>query len=296
MSEQTAAPAPADTANVEQAPAKPASSPVDEVAAATPDKAGSRNPEPNKYKREINDLLEAYETKQARLSKERAAARAAEPEPEPQGLLEGESWDGIYTSQPPEVQRAMAEVRKAFTRKTQELAAERRKIEAQNQAFMKSGLMDSLAEDAGKVPDEFDPFNADHIQQLIDAKVASRLKQVLEPIHKQNKQHEAAARYQTFKESHPDLIENGNIKKGVYEALQKDPSLKLEAAYWMVKGKLMSAEREVEASKAEVRRRAKRKAALISDKGRRPGKQVLSPDLKDKSAWEIYETLKTQRG
>ena len=297
MEEQAAAPAPvADTAPVEAAPAE-TPAPVDEVAAATPADAGRRNPQGDKYKREVNELLTAYETKQARIAQERREAAAKAPAPEPQGLLEGESWDGIYKAQPPDVQRAMAEMRKAFTRKTQDLAAEKRKVEAQNKALMESGIVEQLAVDAGRVPEDFDPFNPDHLMQVVEAKVAARLQQVLEPLHKQNQQHEARARYESFKEQHPDLVNNDSIKSGVYKALQNDPNLKLEAAYWMVKGKALAAEQAENKERAEVRRRAAQRAAQVTGRGGRPGKQVLSPDVTEGNAWDIYQRLlKAQQG
>tara|TARA_R100000654_G_scaffold16146_1_gene34038 strand:- start:2543 stop:3412 length:870 start_codon:yes stop_codon:yes gene_type:complete len=287
MDEQTAAPEATDTAAVEPGH-------VDEVAAATPENAGRRNPNSNQYKQEVENLLTAYETRKARQLQEQREAKESEPEPEPEGLREGESWDSVYSNQPEEVQRAMAEMRKMMTRKTQELAAEKRKIEAQNKALMESGVLDSLKEQAGNAPEDFDPFNADHIQQLIESKVASRLQQILEPLHKKNQQSEAQARYENFKSAHPDLVDDSNVKKGVYEALQSDPSLKLEAAYWMVKGKMLTAERQLDNDRAVVRRRAQQRAALITDRGQRPGKAVLSPDIKDKSAYEIYQTLKSR--
>jgi len=290
MEEQTAAPAPvADTAPVETAP-------VDEVAAATPPDAGRRNPKTDKYKQEVNDLLTAYETKQARLATERREAAARVPKPEPEGLLEGESWDGIYAKQVPEVQRAMGELRRTFTQKTQELAAERRKVEAQNKALMESGIVDQLAADAGKVPDDFDPFNPEHLQQVIEAKVASRLKQVLEPLHKQNQQHEARAKYENFKEQHPDLVNDDAIKSGVYAALQSDPSLKLESAYWMVKGKALAQQQRENKDRADVRRRAHQRAAQVTGRGTRPGKQVLTAEMRDGNAWQIYNRLLKARG
>lgn len=291
MEEQTAAPAPADTA----APAETAAPPADEVAAAMPEGAGERTPTPNKYKQEVENVLVAYEQKQARLAQERQARAEAEAPAEPPGLLEGESWDTIYKEQPEQVQRAMAEMRKAFTRKTQELAAERRKLEAQNQALMQSGLMEELTAQAGAAPENFDPFNPDHIKQVIESKVAARLKEVLEPLHKQNQQHEAKARYQNFKEQHPDLLQDDGVKKGVYDALQKDPSLKLEQAYWMVKGRMADAAQQKAQSRAALQRRAAQRAALVTDRGVRPGKPVLSPDLKDASAFDIYQALKAQR-
>lgn len=293
MDKTTGAPAatPADTAPVESTPA-----PVDEVAAATPENAGNRAPMPNKYKQEVENLLVAYEKKQARLATERAEAERNKPEPEPQGLLEGESWDSVYKAQPPEAQRAMAELRKAFTRKTQELAQEKRKIEAQNKAFSDSGLMDSLRDQAGKAPKDFDPFNADHIQQLIDSKVAARLQQVLEPLHKKNQQHEAAAKYSTFKENHPDLTEDPIVKQGVYKALQENPNLKLSDAYWAVKGRLSAEEQRQASERKQVRARAARRAAGVPSQGRRPGQRIVNPELKKKSAWEIYNALKAGGG
>jgi len=293
MEEQTAAPAPTDTAAPAEA-AAPATQ-VDEVAAAMPEGAGERSPTPNKYKQEVENVLAAYEQKQERLSQEREAREAAAVPAEPQGLLEGESWDSIYKEQPEQVQRAMAEMRKAFTRKTQELAAERRKLDAQNQALMHSGLMDELTAQAGSMPEDFDPFNPEHIKQVIESKVASRLKEVLEPLHKQNQQHEAKARYENFKEQHPDLLQDASVKKGVYDALQKEPSLKLEQAYWMVKGRMADAAQQKALSRAALHRRAAQRAALVTDRGVRPGKAVLSPDLKDASAYDIYQALKAQR-
>lgn len=267
---------------------------TDEVAAATPDNAGNRSPESrDKYKNEVNRLLDAYEQKQARIAQEKA--KAPKPEPEPEGLREGESWDSVYQSQPPEVQRAMAEMRKMMTRKTQELARERKALEAQQAALANSGIMETLAKQAGNTPEDFDPFNPDHINAAIEAKVAQRLQEVLAPINQQHQHREAVNRYEAFKAEHPDLTTDPDVKQGVYAALQSDPNLKLEAAYWMVKGKMLSKQRADDAAKAQVRQRAIKRAATIADRGVKPGRQVIAPDLKNASAWDIYNELKKAR-
>jgi hypothetical protein len=266
----------------------------DEVASATPENAGSRNPASgDKYKAEVNNLLDAYEKKQSRLAEE----RAKQAPPEEQGLLEGESWDSIYAKQPPEVQRAMSEMRKMMTRKTQELSMERKKLEAQNKAFIESGLIDQLAREADKGPADFDPFNPEHVAAAIEAKVAKRLKEVLEPLSHQHHQQEQVARYENFKSEHPDLLGDAAIKQGVGAALKADPNLTLEAAYWMVKGKLLHAEKQTAQDRRDLERRAAKRAALITDKGTKPGTPVInSPELKSMSAVDIYNTLKAARG
>lgn len=264
---------------------------TDEVAAATPADAGKRGAEAgNKYKAEVNRLLDAYEAKQARLAKEAASA----PAPEPEGLREGESWDSVYASQPPDVQRAMAEMRKMMTRKTQELAREKKNLEAQQQALANSGLLDTLAKQAGTMPQDFDPFNPEHIQAAIEAKVAQRLKEVLEPISQQQQKREAVTRYESFKAEHPDLLEPV-IKSEVFAALQADKNLSLDAAYWMVKGKMLSKQSAEQQAKAEIRKRAMQRAAVIGDRGSKPGREVVAPDIREGSAWEIYQQLKKVR-
>jgi hypothetical protein len=259
------------------------------------------NSERAQVRKKVDDLLKAHEQKTETARAEAAAKAKAEAEAKAQeeaktaGLLEGESWDAIYKGQPPEVQRAMDEVRKSTTRQAQALAAERKKLEAQTRALADSGLLETLAADAGKVPEEFDPFNPEHMKQLIEAKVAERLRQVVEPLHKQTQQAQAAAEYEAFKTSHPDLTADPEVKAAVVSALKADPNLRLEAAYWMVKGQRASAAEAAAAKSAEVRRRAAQRAAGVVDRGRRPGEPVLTDDMRKMSGPDLYEHLLKQK-
>jgi len=268
----------------------------DPVEAATPEDAGRRGAEQDKYRQEVSNLLDAYEQRTAEQARAaRQAKEAAKPVEEPQGLLEGESWDSIYANQPEDVQRAMASLRASFTRKTQELANERRLLKAQNEAFRNSGIIDDLQKAVANAPEEFDPFNPEHVQAAIDARVALRLKEVLDPLQKSHQQHEAQARYETFKEQHPDLVNNDTIKQGVYKALQSDPNLKLQDAYWRVKGQMLAEKERQESERRTVRRRAAQRAAKLTGEGRRPGVEVVDDDLRGKDAWTIYQALKSRQ-
>ncbi len=65
----------------------------------------------------------------------------------------------------------------------------------------------------------------------------------------------------------------------------------------MVKGKLLHAEKQVAQDRRDLERRAAKRAALITDKGTKPGTPVInSPELKSMSAVDIYNTLKAARG
>ena len=246
---------------------------------------------PDKYRSELNSMLDTYEKKQAKLAKE----AASQPEPEPEGLREGESWDSVFNKQPPDVQRAMAEMRKMMTRKTQDLSRERKALEAQQQALANSGILDSLTQQAGGMPQDFDPFNPEHIQAAIEAKVAAKLKEVLEPINSQHKQREAVQRYEGFKADHPDLSSDPAVKAGVVAALQADKHLTLEAAYWMVKGKMLSNQKTTDEEKQAIRKRAMQRAATIGGTGRKPVGVEKAPDMKGMDAWQIYNTLLAQK-
>jgi len=180
-------------------------------AAAPKDKGATLTGEPA-WKKQINDLVERAE--KARADKE---AKAAPPEPE--GLKEGESWDSIYASQPPEVQRAMAEMRKMVTRKTQELAAEKKAIEAQRKALVAPEIAKAL--EAPAVAGEVDPFDPKSLSAHIEAEVKRRLAEVLEPVRKQSQQAEAQQRYESFMAEHPDLSADKALRTEVAALLSR---------------------------------------------------------------------------
>lgn len=279
--ETTGAPAPADTAPVSEA--EPSVG-VEDVSSPSD---GAQN-----ARERVNRLLEEYEESQA----QRAAEKQKEPAPEPEGLRDGESWDSVYKSSTPEQQRALASLRADYTRKTQELARQRRAIEAQNKAFADSGILESLKGQSGEMPADFDPFNPEHVKAAIQAQVALKLKELVEPLHHQQKANEASARYQDFKEKHPDLLSDPAVKEGVMKALKKDESLTLETAYWAVKGHLAHAAKEKETARQTVRRRAQQRAAGVPSTGRRPsGGHTISPEIKEGKAWDIYNRLLSQR-
>jgi len=287
----------AQPAAAPQAPQTGSAEVVDEVAEATPKDAGERNGRPDdKYKKEIDAILDAHEAKMARLAKAKGDSVRAQPQPEPEGLRPGESWDEIYKSQPPEVQRAMAEMRRAMTQKSQELAKERRVLETQRKALSDSGLLGQLAKESGAMPEEFDPLNPEHILLAIEAKVANRLKEVLEPLHKQSQQQDAVARFEAFKSEHPDLVSDPAIKNGVAELLKADQNISLVNAYWVVKGRVLAAKEAKMVEREAIRKRAAEHAVGLLEKGSNPGKPVVTKaQSKGLSGWEIYQRLKAAK-
>ena len=256
-------------------------------AAAPKDKGATLTGEPA-WKKQINDLVERAE--KARADKEAKAA----PPPEPEGLKEGESWDSIYASQPPEVQRAMAEMRKMVTRKTQELAAEKTAIEAQRKALVAPEIAKAL--EAPPLAGEVDPFDPKSLSAHIEAEVKRRLAEVLEPVRKQSQQAEAQQRYESFMAEHPDLSADKALRTEVAALLKQNAALDLSTAYYAVKGRRSRAAEAEAAKRVALESRAAQRAALNVSTGPRVAGGRVEPSIDPKaSAWEIYQTLAKAR-
>lgn len=215
----------------------------------------------------------------------------------------GLSWEQAMAEAPPHVQALMKSMRADYTRKTQELAAERKSLAAEREALLKSGTLDKLKATAEADPGELNPFDEASIAARIEREVARRLHEALAPIEQEHKQAQAKQEYHSFLQKNPDLKTDPEIRKEVYTALQKNPALDLESAYYAVKGrKLASAEAQREARKAAEREAARAAALTATASGKRAGTPTLDADAlpprkagERLDAWAIYEQLKRQR-
>lgn len=260
--------------------------------APAPEDPGYKPAEQPQWQKDIDAIVTRAEQAREKKEQEEAKARAAE---EAAGLLEGESWDSVYKSQPPEVQRAMAQLRKDYTKKTQELAAQRKALDAQMKALAANpALEQSLA--APAPTGEVDPFDPKSLSAHIEAEVKRRLAEVLAPVREQHNRAEAQARYDTFMAQHPELTANKELRVEVAAALKADPRLTLENAYYAVKGRRAAAAESEAARRAALEQRAVKAAALNVTTGPRLNGRVV-PDIDVKAdAWTIYQQLAKAKG
>lgn len=260
--------------------------------APAPEDPGYKPAEQPQWQKDIDAIVTRAE--QAREKKEQEAAKAQAAE-EAAGLLEGESWDSVYKSQPPEVQRAMAQLRKDYTKKTQELAAQRKALDAQMKALAANpALEQALATPAPS--GEVDPFDPKSLTAHIEAEVKRRLAEVLAPVREQHNRAEAQSRYDTFMAQHPDLSSNKELRVEVAAALKADPRLTLENAYYAVRGRRAAAAESEAARRAALEQRAVKAAALNVTTGPRLNGRVV-PDIDPKAdAWTIYQQLAKAKG
>jgi hypothetical protein len=167
------------------------------------------------------------------------------------------SWDDAIRQVPPDIASLMKNMRADYTRKTQELAEQRRDFVREREALMKGA--DTLKE--VEVPD-YDPFNEQSINARIEAEVTRRLREVLEPMQAEYETMAAEDSYKSFLSAHPDFKEDKALRSEVQHMLEANESLDLETAYWAAKGKQAKAEREKERTRKAADRRARKEAAM----------------------------------
>ena len=184
------------------------------------------------YDRQVDQMLERYN-----------AEKEGQEAPEPETLREGESWDNIYNDLPESAQRAMASLRADYTRKTQELAEQRKSIQEEQERLsaLRMNLEDNAAykaiqQAAEADTGEFDPYDTESFQRYVNRIVAEKLNAVLQPMAEQQMKAQAKAKVQSFMSQHPELQQDGEFKTKVRETLLANESLTLQDAYWIVKG------------------------------------------------------------
>jgi len=198
----------------------------------------------------------------------------------------GLSWEQAVKSVPPDIAKLMRSMQADYTRKTQELAEQRKDFKREREALMRG--KEALTEPE-ELP-EYDPFNEASINARIEREVTRRLQQVLEPMQAEYEQMAAQDNYKAFLQQHPDFETDTGLRSEVQHLLENNEALDLETAYWAAKGKAAKAEAAKASEARAAKRRAAKEAALkgtgTSRKGGRQGRPKRG-DLRNTSAADI---------
>lgn len=268
--------------------------PVEAVVEDTPEVSTESPPSIERYKddydKQVDALLAKYE-----------AEKNGEPAPEPEGLREGESWDKLFDEADPQSQRAMQQLRADYTRKTQELASQRKELEEQRTQLeaMKTSLEDNAAykaikEAAQADAGDFDPYDTESFQRYVNKIVAEKLQAVLQPMAEQQMKHQAQAKIQTFMAEHPELQTDQELRAQVRETLESNESLSLQDAYWIVRGRRSHSVSEREQMQELAFRKAAKVSGLKVGVGQNKGMTVPTGATKMKAA-DLYQHLLKQK-
>jgi len=197
------------------------------------------------------------------------------------------SWADAMDRVPPDIAKLMKGMQADYTRKTQELSSQRKDMHREREALIRGTSKLKAPEE---LPD-YDPFNEQSIAARIEAEVAKRLREVLDPMEQEYHSMKAEDSYKSFLSEHPDLEDNEALRGSVQELLEANQSLDLETAYYAVKGRMKTSQRAQEEQTRAARKKAEREAAFKgTGLSRRPGRAAKpgKSDLKKMSAADIY--------
>jgi len=191
----------------------------------------------------------------------------------------------------PQAAELMRKQQADYTRKTQELAKTRREMLREREALQRGARKIAPPEELG----EFDPFNEQSVQARIEAEVARRLQDVLQPMQQEYELMAAEEAYQGFLQAHPDFESDVELRAEVQQALESSPSLDLETAYYAVQGRRARHQAAETQQRSAAERKARREAAVRGTGMPRKGGAPVRPngrDLKKMSSADILALAK----
>ena len=193
----------------------------------------------------------------------------AAPAPPEGGNTGGKlSWEEAVKRVPPNVATLMRKMQADYTKKTQEVATQRKELQQERESLLKMKV--EVPTDLG----EYDPFNEGSVQKRIEAEVAKRMKELLEPMQQEAELLKAENDYSNFLAENPDFRTDTGLRSEVQSLLEANPSLDLTTAYWAAKGKQAKLGKapaaEGRGASPAARQAAKEAAAVVAPSRRAP--------------------------
>lgn len=209
-----------------------------------------------------------------------------------EGGHKGINYNEVISSLPDDARNLLSNIRADYTRKTQEIAEQRKALEALQASLLKGADNSNMHDVANRDTVELDPYDTASFEAKIQQEVARRMQELLEPMREEQYRMTKRAQLDKFKAENPDLMD---FKKPIAELLQSNANLSLEDAYHIVKGRTLTEQNKT--LKAELDARTSR----MRDVGLKLSQGSSARDLKSvpahlKKGHEIYAWLKNQKG
>lgn len=205
------------------------------------------------------------------------------------------SWADAMKRVPPDVARLMKQMQADYTKKTQEIAAQKKEVLREREALLKG-----YRPPEQKPLPEYDPYSEEAILARVQAEVDRRLAEVLAPAREEFEVLQAEAQYNEFVSANPDFESDQELRAETQKILEGDDRIDLETAYWAAKGRLSTARAKASQAKAAATREAARATAqTATGLPRRPAGPAARPspsDLKSMSTADILAAAQRLAG
>jgi Skp family chaperone for outer membrane proteins len=187
--------------------------------------------------------------------------------------------------------KLLGNLRASYTTKTQELADARRELEAERAQLVRDRQLMTESEWAQSVraqaaaPLQHDAWSDEGLQERINKQAAEMMQKMLTPLQQDLEAQRRQVSLDSFKAQHPDLVSD-DIRMPVARMLMERPELKLEDAYFIVKGQV--SRQQTDAAKQIQRETLKKTSTGTAVRNGEP------PKFKD--AWTAYQYHKANGG
>jgi len=205
-----------------------------------------------------------------------------------EGGHKGIDYGKVVSSLPEEAQKLMANLRADYTRKTQELAAQRKEVESLQQSLMNSEFNKTIDTLASAETVELDPYDTQSFETRIQQEVARRMQEMMKPIRQEQELNTKRQALESFKSQNPDLMD---YRDDIVPLLQSNEALTLQDAYFIVKGKAQNEKLRILEQENTARKEKMREAGLKINAGTK-GSDRPPKGLK---GYEIYKWLQARK-
>ena len=198
---------------------------------------------------------------------------------------------------PEDVRKHVANLRSSYTRKTQELSAERRELEALREELMstkESTLNNPLLQEMSKHATEegHDVYSEQGMQSEIKRQAALMLQEMMKPAQEKIQLERRQMELASFKSSNPELTRE-EYRMPIAQMLMARPELKLEDAFYIVKAKIQASQASLEREEMAQQKSSRRQTFSKTS----TGKNTAAPKPpKSRDAWAMYQWHKANPG
>lgn len=205
-----------------------------------------------------------------------------------EGGHKGINYNKVISDLPDDARALLSNIRADYTRKTQELAEQRRQLEHLQNSLLKGA--EQLPEVGEKV--ELDPYDTESFEQRIQQEVAQRLQEMMQPMREEQHRLTKRAQLDKFKAENPDLMD---YKTEIAEMLKSNENISLEDAYHIVKGRALNDQNKKLKAELDSRTSRMREVGLKLSQGTSV-RDIGKVPKHLKKGHEIYAWLKAQKG
>lgn len=219
---------------------------------------------------------------------EELTGSAYDDHPELKGGHKGlPDYKKILEHLPENGRKLVGNLRASYTQKTTEIATLRQQLESERAQLARDRELLSQSEFAQQVraqadkPLEHDAWSDEGLQERINQQAAKMMQQMLTPLQEDLAAQSRQVALSNFKTQHPDLTSD-DIRMPVAKLLMDRPELKLEDAYFIVKG-------QVSKQAADTMKQTQRDTLMKTSTGNAV-RSATPPKFRD--AWSAYQYFK----